>query len=105
MNPLPFKVEWPSQFPPARKVRRRLHPLVSQTDVYSRVLRAGEIFLVLPSCILIVLVLVQALAGSPGKNHSRVPQVALTNGPAQPTLVTVVATPHTPLLDISAQQP
>ncbi len=105
MSPLPFKVEWSGQFPSARKVRHRLHPLISQTDAYSRVLRAGEILLILPSCILIALVVVQALAGNPGKPRTRVSQLASTNAPAEPTLVTVVAAPRTPLLNIVAQRP
>ncbi len=105
MSPLPFKVEWSGPSPSARKVRQRLHPLVSQTDAYGRILRVGEWLLILPSCILVILVLVQAIAGRPTQSKPEIKQIASTTLYPKPTLVTVLAVPQTPLLDIVAQRP
>jgi|GEM_PF-4150014 hypothetical protein len=104
MATLPFKVEWPGQFPSARKVRSRLHPLVSQTDAYSRILRAGEILLILPSCVLIALVIVQAMAGAPSRTVVHKGRVASTHLVSPPTVVTVATAERVPVLNIEAQR-
>ena len=106
MGTLPFKVEWTSSFPAARKGRHRLHPLISQTDAYRRFVRAGELLLVLPSCLLIVLVLVQAFAGNNSPTIRRTtPMIAA--GPPVPDAVLVSAAPgpRSVLINIEAQRP
>ncbi len=106
MTPLPFKVEWSPTFPVAKKARKRLHPIFTQTEAYGRIIRAGEILLILPSCILIALVVVQAIAGNSSRSGqiAKTTQVAKAAEPA-PSLVTVATSTRSPLLNISAQRP
>ncbi len=105
MGTLPFKVEWTRPVPSARKAQHRLHPLMSQTDAYGRAVRAGELLLILPSCILVALVLVQAFAGNSSQTMHH-PTAMVASGPTMPAaLVSAAPVPRGPLMNIEAQRP
>ncbi len=105
MGSLPFKVEWTRPVPSARKAQHRLHPLMSQTDAYGRAVRAGELLLILPSCILVALVLVQAFAGNGSQTIHR-PAAMMAAGPTMPAaLVSAAPVPRSELINIEAQRP
>ncbi|MGC8560535.1 MAG: hypothetical protein ACP5O1_07630 [Phycisphaerae bacterium] len=105
MGTVPFKVEWSRPIPSARKAQHRLHPLISQTDAYGRAVRAGELLLILPSCILVALVLVQAFAGNGSPTIHR-PAAMMAAGPTVPAaLVSAAPGPRSELINIEAQRP
>lgn len=105
MVELPFKVEWARPYPSARKAQHRLHPLISQTDAYGRAVRMGELLLVLPSCILIVLVLVQAVAGTNPPVAQRSFTMASNTKTTPAVLVSAAPVHGSPLITIEAERP